>query len=230
MPVDREGEFVFSLRPRTDRFPNRVLCEVKVVDNVKVVTIRSTYKIENRTLYPLEIALVNASGHPAYPLEKIAPGEDYALPIEAVMQTRVRIQPDREFGGVPTAYIANSYAEGFGYKWCSAIRWEDLVARQSFSIKCAHSDPHEAAFRFQASVQTDARDTAARRYPKITLRLCAPIELENLLPYNIQYRVYDKNADQNWRSYLRKGGVMPVHSVDLGHLVLLNIDVQDTGM
>ncbi|KAL1697196.1 hypothetical protein GGG16DRAFT_107114 [Schizophyllum commune] len=212
VPVDREGEFVFSLRPRTDRFPNRVLCEVKVVDNVKVVTIRSTYKIENRTLYPLEITLVNASGHPAYPLEKIAPGEDYALPIEAVMQTRVRIQPD----------------QGFGYKWCSAIRWEDLVARQSFSIKCAHSDPHEAAFRFQASVQTDARDTAARRYPKITLRLCAPIELENLLPYNIQYRVYDKNADQNWRSYLRKGGVMPVHSVDLGHLVLLNIDVQDT--
>ena len=79
-------------------------------------------------------------------------------------------------------------------------------------------------------MQTDARDIAARRYPKITLRLCAPIELENLLPYNIQYRVYDKNADQNWRSYLRKGGVMPVHSVDLGHLVLLNIDVQDTGM
>ncbi|KAL1739455.1 hypothetical protein HDZ31DRAFT_77584, partial [Schizophyllum fasciatum] len=212
VPVDREGEFVFSLRPRTDRFPNRVLCEVQVVDNVKVVTIRSTYKIENRTLYPLEITLVDDSGHPAYPLEKIAPGEDFALPIEAVMQTRVRIQPD----------------QGFGYKWCSAIRWEDLVARQSFSIKCAHSDPHEAAFRFQASVRTDARDTVARRYPKITLRLCAPIELENLLPYNIQYRIYDKNADQNWRSYLRKGGVMPVHSVDLGHLVLLNIDVQDT--
>lgn len=212
VPVDREGEFVFSLRPRTDKFPNRVLCEVKVIDNVKVVTIRSTYNIENRTLYPLEVTLVDESGHPAYPLEKIAPGEDYPLPIEAVMQTKVRIQPD----------------QGFGYKWCSAIRWEDLLARQSFSIKCAHTDSHEAAFRFQASVQTDARDTAARRYPKITLRLRAPMELENLLPYNIQYRIYDKNADQNWRSYLRKGGVMPVHSVDLGHLVLLNIDAQET--
>lgn len=69
-----------------------------------------------------------------------------------------------------------------------------------------------------------------RRYPKLSLKLRAPIELENLLPYNIEYRIYDKDADQNWRSYLRKGGVMPVHSVELGHMVLLNVTVQDTGM
>lgn len=68
-----------------------------------------------------------------------------------------------------------------------------------------------------------------RKYPKIDLQLRAPIELENLLPYNLQYRIYDKDTDQNWRSYLRKGGIMPVHSVELGHLVLLNIEVQDTG-
>jgi len=67
-----------------------------------------------------------------------------------------------------------------------------------------------------------------RKSPKIKLKLRAPIELENLLPYNIQYRIYDKDADQNWKSYLRKGGVMPVHSVELGHLVLLNVEIQDT--
>jgi len=67
-----------------------------------------------------------------------------------------------------------------------------------------------------------------RKSPKIKLKLRAPIELENLLPYNIQYRIYDKNANQNWKSYLRKGGVMPVHSVELDHLVLLNAEVEDT--
>lgn len=61
------------------------------------------------------------------------------------------------------------------------------------------------------------------------MKLRAPIELENLLPYNLQYRIYDKDADQNWKSYLRKGGIMPVHSVELGHLILLNVEVQDTG-
>ena len=68
-----------------------------------------------------------------------------------------------------------------------------------------------------------------RKFPKINLRLRAPIELENLLSYNIEYRIYDKATDQNWKSYLRKGGVMPVHSVELAHMILLNITVQDTG-
>lgn len=112
-------------------------------------------------------------------------------------------------------------------------------------MKCLHSDPKEAAFRFQAWVQTDSAEVTRfvhilqlqslslsslfRKYPKINLKLRAPLELENLLPYDIEYRIYDKNTDQNWRSYLRKGGVMPIHSVELGHFVLLNVTVQDTG-
>ena len=67
-----------------------------------------------------------------------------------------------------------------------------------------------------------------RRYPKMDLILMAPIQLENLLPYNLQYRIYDKDTDQNWRSYLRAGGIMPIHSVELSHLVLLNIEINDT--
>jgi vacuolar protein sorting-associated protein 13A/C len=61
------------------------------------------------------------------------------------------------------------------------------------------------------------------------LDLMAPIQLENLLPYNLQYRIYDKDTDQNWRSYLRAGGIMPIHSVELTHLVLLNVEINDTG-
>jgi vacuolar protein sorting-associated protein 13A/C len=163
VPVDREGEYVFSLRPRTEKYSNRLLCEVKVVDNVKVVTIRSTYKIENQTLYPLELTLVDDTGHPVYSLEKIAPGQDYSLPIEAVSQNKIRIQPDRKFT-VKFLFLTHLYLsiEGFGYKWCSAIRWEDLIANKSFTIKCPHNDPREAAFRFQAWVQTDVNDSVSR--------------------------------------------------------------------
>ncbi|KAJ7786305.1 vacuolar protein sorting-associated protein 13 [Mycena metata] len=212
IPVDREGEFVFTLRPRTEKYPYRLLVEVKVVDTVKLVTLRSTYQIENLTLYPIELTVVDDGGHPIQSLEKVAPGEHYSLPIEAVTSNKIRVQPD----------------QGFGYKWCPPIRWEDLIAKRSFAIKCPHTDPREAAFRFQAWVQTDAEDANSRKYPKINLKLRAPVELENLLPYNLEYRIYDKDTDQNWRSYLRKGGVMPVHSVELTHLVLLNVEVQDT--
>ena len=66
------------------------------MDNTKIVTVRSTYKVENLTLYPLELMLVDDSGHPVYSLEKIVPGKDFSLPIEAVTKNRIRIQPDRK--------------------------------------------------------------------------------------------------------------------------------------
>lgn len=57
------------------------------------------------------------------------------------------------------------YSEGFGYKWCSSIRWEDLMAKKAFTIKCPHADQREAAFRFQGWVQTDANESTARYVP-----------------------------------------------------------------
>ncbi|KAI6047634.1 vacuolar protein sorting-associated protein 13 [Pisolithus marmoratus] len=212
IPVDREGEFTFSLRPRGEKYIDRLLCAVTVENNVKVVTLRSTYLVVNQTFYPLELMLVDNSGRPVYSLEKILPGQDYALPIEAVTRNRVRLQPD----------------QGFGYKWCSSLRFDDLVMKRSLTIHCPHSDSKEAPFRFQAWVQTDLSDLTMRKSPKITLKLRAPVELENLLPYDVQYRIFDKHANTNWKSYLRKGGIMPVHSVELGHLVLLSVEVQDT--
>lgn len=60
------------------------------------------------------------------------------------------------------------------------------------------------------------------------IKLHAPIELQNLLPYDFNYRIYDKNTKKNWTNFLRKGGVSPVHVVELSHLLLLNIHMQDT--
>lgn len=59
------------------------------------------------------------------------------------------------------------------------------------------------------------------------IRLSAPIELQNLLPYDFKYRIYDKNTKKDWTNFLRKGGVSPVHVVELSHLLLLSIDMQD---
>lgn len=47
------------------------MCEVVAKENVKVVTLRSTYKVANQTFYPLEIALVDDSGHPVSQVEKL---------------------------------------------------------------------------------------------------------------------------------------------------------------
>lgn len=38
---------------------------------MKVVTLRSAYKVENLTLYPLELILVDERGQPVHSVEKI---------------------------------------------------------------------------------------------------------------------------------------------------------------
>jgi vacuolar protein sorting-associated protein 13A/C len=60
------------------------------------------------------------------------------------------------------------------------------------------------------------------------IRISAPIEIQNLLPYDFKYRIYDKNTKKDWTNFLRKGGVSPVHVVELSHLLLLSIEMQDT--
>lgn len=57
------------------------------------------------------------------------------------------------------------FSEGFGYKWSNAIRYEDLLQRKIFTVKCPHSDENESAFRFHASVQVDANDITLRSGP-----------------------------------------------------------------
>ena len=71
IPVDREGEYTFSLRPRTDKFACRLLAEVRVQGNTKVVTLRSVYSVVNDTLYPVEVTLLDEAGQPMHPVEKI---------------------------------------------------------------------------------------------------------------------------------------------------------------
>ena len=65
-------------------------------------------------------------------------------------------------------------------------------------------------------------------YPYQRIRLSAPIEIQNLLPYDFKYRIYDKNTKKDWNNFLRQGGVSPVHVVELSHLLLISVDLQDT--
>lgn len=61
------------------------------------------------------------------------------------------------------------------------------------------------------------------------LRLSAPIEIENLLPYDFNFRIIDKTAGQDFSSFLRKGGTTPLHVIENGHLLLFNVHILDTG-
>ncbi|KAL7343935.1 hypothetical protein BJY59DRAFT_711306 [Rhodotorula toruloides] len=218
--VDREGEHIHALRPKIDKVTHRLLCDVKLVDNVKVVTFRSTFLIENKSLVNAEMVIVDEHGKKASQVYKIPPGGECAVPILAAYHNRIKLRPDRKCCLSPP---------GFGYNWSSdSLHWQDLVKRPTRAIVC--KSQKEAAFRFQAYALHDKSDPLVRIYPKITLRLRAPVEVQNLLPHDIRYRVFDKNLEHNWTSFLRAGGVSPIHVAELSHLLLLSVEVQDTNL
>ncbi|KAI8877271.1 DUF1162-domain-containing protein [Backusella circina FSU 941] len=83
-------------------------------------------------------------------------------------------------------------------------------------------------FVFQISANHVKNCTFFGQYPAMSINLSAPIEIENMLPFDFNFRIVDKTTGQDFNSYLRKGGVIPIHVIENGHLVLLSIEIPDS--
>ncbi|EQB44694.1 hypothetical protein CGLO_16538 [Colletotrichum gloeosporioides Cg-14] len=210
--LNREGEAIYGLKPKTDNILHRLLVEVTLgKDNVKYVTLRSPLVVENETQIPVELGVYDAQEGHLLKIEKIAPGESRPAPVGAAFLKSLLVRPD----------------SGFGYAWSSeTLWWRDLLKRPTRTMVCKgeNGDP----FYFQLNATFDRSNPLTKNYPYMRIKLSPPVILENLLPYDFKYRIYDKNTKKDWANFLRKGGLSPVHVVELSHLLLLSVDMQDT--
>ncbi|KAF2749676.1 vacuolar protein sorting-associated protein 13 [Sporormia fimetaria CBS 119925] len=213
--VHREGETLYNLKPKKDRVQHRILVDVKLgADNVKNITFRSPLLVENNTQIPIELGIYSPEEGHLLKIEKIAPGDARPAPVGAAYMHSLVVRPD----------------QGFGYTWSNGkLFWKDLLKRPTRTITCrGEQDDQSPPFFFQLHAAFDKKDPIASMYPHMRLRLSAPVEVQNLLPYDFKYRIYDSNTKKDWTNFLRKGGVSPVHVVELSHLLLISVDMQDT--
>ncbi|KAK4120703.1 vacuolar protein sorting-associated protein 13 [Parathielavia appendiculata] len=210
--LTREGEFLSNLKPKRDGVLHKLLVDIKLgTDNIKYVTLRSPLLVENETDLPVELGVYDAHEGHLLKIEKIAPGESRPAPVGAAYLKSLLVRPD----------------PGFGYGWGSdSLWWKDLLRRPTKTLVC--KGEHGEPFYFQMSTRWDKSNPMTRNYPYMRIKLSAPVTLENLLPYDFKYRIYDKNTKKDWSNFLRKGGISPVHVVELSHLLLLSVDMQDT--
>ncbi|TGZ78721.1 hypothetical protein EX30DRAFT_322121 [Ascodesmis nigricans] len=212
--VNREGEYIYTLKPSQNGVTHRLLCEVKLgTDNVKHITFRSPFLVENRSQIPVELGVLDSTGRNIIRIYKILPGESQPTPIQLTYDSPVVVRPDA----------------GFGYTWSShRLFWKDLAKRPTRSIACPPEGGNNAPsffFQMHASQQSPHRSSD---YPHMRVRLSAPVEVQNLLPYDFKFRIYDKNTRKEWTNFLRKGGLSPVHVVELSHLLLMSIEMEGT--
>ncbi|KAH8730883.1 hypothetical protein GQ44DRAFT_672868 [Phaeosphaeriaceae sp. PMI808] len=214
IPVHREGEFLYNLKPRQDRIQHRILVDVKLgADNIKSITFRSPLLVENNTQIPVELGMFSPEDGHLLKIDKIAPGDARPAPIGSVFMHEMVVRPD----------------QGFGYAWSNErLFWKDLLKRPTRTITCrGEQDQQAPPFYFQLHAAYDKKDPLTGVYPYMRLRLQAPVEVHNLLPYDFKYRIYDSNTKKDWTNFLRKGGISPVHVVELSHLLLISVEMQD---
>jgi len=214
VPVHREGEFLYNLKPKQNRIQHRILIEVKLgADNIKNITIRSPLLVENSTQIPIELGMFSPDDGHLLKIDKIAPGDARPAPVGACHMHSIVVRPD----------------QGFGYAWSNEqLFWKDLLRRPTRTITCrGEQDEQAPPFYFQMHAAFDKKDPLTGVYPYMRLRLQAPVEIHNLLPYDFKYRIYDSNTKKDWTNFLRKGGISPVHVVELSHLLLLSVEMQD---
>lgn len=212
--VNREGEKIYALSPRKDKILHRMLVDVKLgTDNVKNITLRSPLSVENNTGFPIDFAVYSPQDGDLLKIDRVPPGQERPAPIGACFMHSLVIRP----------------MEGLGYNWSTEhLFWKDLIKRPTSTVTCKPDDPGSSPpFYFQMHAVMDKADPLTSVYPYMKIRLTPPIELHNLLPFDLKYRIYDKQTKKDWTSYLRKGGASPGHVVNLSHLLLLSIDIQD---
>ncbi|KAJ1978459.1 Vacuolar protein sorting-associated protein 13 [Dimargaris xerosporica] len=212
--VDREGSKLYRLRPRIDNVSHRLAVDVHLRHNVKEVTLRSALVFENRTLVSLELVMVDQRQEPLSSPMVVAPGTDCPVPLFHCHGSRVKVRP----------------VDSFGYQWSrTGIYWEDLLQPTvSPTVACQSTLPDMPEFILQVHGRCKRKDVTTYRYPFMTIRLSAPLELENLLPYDVKYTVVDKKHNREWRSRLNKGAIAPVHVVRPRSLLLLSLEVPES--
>lgn len=135
--LNREGEFIYSLKPKRDNVSHRLMVDVKLgSDNVKYVTLRSPLLVENQTQIPVELGVYDAQEGDLLKIEKIAPGEARPAPVGAVYLKSLLVRPD----------------SGFGYEWSSeTLWWRDLLAKPTRTMICKGEQGEPFYFQMNAS-------------------------------------------------------------------------------
>lgn len=210
-----EGEEIFMLYPPVKGVHNRLSCEITLGDdNVKTIWLRSTIILDNEVDIPIVFQFLSDSQDFADEEFVVESMKSKALPIDFVYSGRLRIRPFIEAK----------------YKWSNeTMYWKDLL-HSGKALSCPSANCNDdSIYYFQVEAKFDKDEPLGRIYPHMKLVISAPVEIENLLPFDLNYRLYDKNLKKDWNGSIEKGVKSFVHVVSLTNLLLISVEPKGCG-
>ncbi|CCH62015.1 hypothetical protein TBLA_0G00680 [Henningerozyma blattae CBS 6284] len=201
-----EGEFMFTLNPPINDVHNRIVCELDLGDDfIKVLTFRSTLQLENTTESDIEFKLENTELYEAK-ISTIKPGQTRSIPVEHAYSSKLWFRPCDE-----------------SYSWSSEpLEWKKLLTKPVV-VSCNSNYTDGPKFYIEVSGKYDKKEPLAKIFPHMKLTLSPPITLENLLPCDIGFSLFDKRDERKTYKVLNKSQKFTIHDVSLDNYLLLSV-------
>lgn len=199
-----EGEELFLLDPDMNGVHNRLSCEIKLQENnVKKIWLRSTITLQNDADVVLAIKFLDGDDTREI---CVSANTLIALPIDLVYSSSFKIRPQIEAD----------------YCWSEqSLSWRQYL-EHSIPLSCAAANGN-SSFYFHSNAIYNSNEPLAKIYPHMRIVISAPLEIENLLPFDLEYRLYDKKSKSDWSGSIVKGVKKYVHVISLESLLLLSI-------
>lgn len=213
-----EGEEVFMLSPISGDHHNRLACEVVLrQDNVKQVTLKSTIDINNVTPTAISIGMTNNKGEMAIDREVTIPaGQKYSLPIDYVYNGKFVVRPlvDSSVFGPSTAKIQ-------GQERNIDLNWHTLKDNDIY-LQCESTAQGDKSSYFFKVHATQNNEPLTSIFPHMLISITPPLIVENLLPFDIECYLYQKDEDVTFKK-LTKGQMMSLHLININKNVIMKI-------
>ncbi|EPX71146.1 DUF1162 domain-containing protein [Schizosaccharomyces octosporus yFS286] len=213
--VNKVGEYIFPLISESSSVKHYIVVDVSLSrEYVKHISLRSPLLLKNESMMEVDIILCDSDGHRKSPIYTIPPKEVCNLPIEAAYENLIHIRPISEFG----------------YAWSlEPINWRLLAEKKKSTLSCSqlHQADKVPFCRFAVNAEYKNKQIASH-YPYMHINITALLELRNLLPIDIQVKIIDKEANSTWISKVDVGKCSYVHSVDMSHVLLLQVQTPNS--
>lgn len=200
LPINRVGVYLIPLTPKPKDNSIKLIYEISFREGSKVLTFRSNVLIKNETKFLLEVCFEVEKHQPVLLDSAIKPGESRAIPLELASIALLRFRPSRN------------------YSWSQKEEFQD---KQHQLIRCV-SLQSTNSFYYIVKISGDK----ANRSEHYVISILPPMIIENLLPCNMEFKMFDKMFGRiQIQENIETGKEIHLHEIDT--TALMNIKVPD---
>jgi len=209
IPVDQEKTISYLLRPFVNEIIYILVVDIKVIDNIKYVTFRSSSILKNRTNLNLDI-LIMGNKITQY---SINPMEDFYIPIMDTYNGKIKIKPKDE--------------KDRSYNWSEeAFIWRNFRNANTFYLNCKSN---KNLFYFK--IYNETSKNKLQEHLNMTYSVVPPLEIENLLPYSLKFCVLSESRGsevcESCQSYIYSGKSYSIYELSTNNALGLSINIFD---